>query len=79
MPPPSTLGRQPQRRRIGGQVHQPANGRAVDDDNTRWLAALVAAHGWPRISDVGLEAAHAAWLLVSMRTPTPPSSRPFWR
>jgi hypothetical protein len=37
---------------------------AVDMDNTAWLKQLVAEHGWPRISQVGAEAAGHAWLLV---------------
>ncbi|MFC4337582.1 DUF6624 domain-containing protein [Salininema proteolyticum] len=38
--------------------------RQVDDDNTAWLKQVVADHGWPLISYVGEEAAHAAWLLA---------------
>lgn len=36
----------------------------VDGENTAWLKAHVAAHGWIRISDHGEAASGAAWLLV---------------
>ncbi|GAB3922809.1 hypothetical protein GCM10029976_012140 [Kribbella albertanoniae] len=36
----------------------------VDADNTRWLLKVVTEHGWPRMSDVGEEAATNAWLLA---------------
>jgi len=36
----------------------------VDGENTTWLKAHVAAHGWIRISDHGEAASGAAWLLV---------------
>lgn len=35
-----------------------------DDDNTRWLKSMVAEHGWPRISEVGRDASHRAWLIA---------------
>ncbi|WP_344076418.1 DUF6624 domain-containing protein [Luedemannella helvata] len=38
--------------------------RAVDDENTRWLTAVLDRHGWPRRSQVGEHAAHAASLLA---------------
>lgn len=37
---------------------------SIDEDNTSYLQTVVAEHGWPKISDVGEEAAGAAWLLV---------------
>lgn len=37
---------------------------AEDYDNTEWLKNIVAERGWPKISDVGEQAAGAAWLLV---------------
>jgi hypothetical protein len=37
---------------------------AVDADNTRWMKALVTAHGWPGISQIGTEGGGNAWLLV---------------
>ncbi|MFB6722886.1 DUF6624 domain-containing protein [Kribbella sp. NPDC056345] len=36
----------------------------VDADNTRWLLKFVTEHGWPRMSDVGEEAATNTWLLA---------------
>lgn len=36
----------------------------IDLDNTSYLRDVVAKSGWPKISDVGSEAARAAWLLV---------------
>ena len=38
--------------------------QSVDDDNTRWLADLLARRGWPGRTLVGEEAAQAAWLLA---------------
>lgn len=52
-------------------------GRAVDADNTWWLAALVAEHGWPHINNVGFEAAHAAWLLAQHADADPVQQRTF--
>lgn len=37
---------------------------AADHANTEWLKGVIAEHGWPKISDVGEEAATNAWLLV---------------
>ncbi|MEV4629156.1 DUF6624 domain-containing protein [Micromonospora sp. NPDC049523] len=37
---------------------------AVDAENTAWLKGILDRHGWPRRSDVGDEAAVAAWLLA---------------
>lgn len=37
---------------------------AVDEDNTDWMKALVARHGWPTTERVGKEGAGNAWLLV---------------
>jgi len=36
----------------------------VDQANTAWLKADLQATGWPRVSQMGKEADHAAWLLV---------------
>lgn len=60
------LDQQVRRNAPGGRwtEQEREQGHAVDADNTRWLAALVAERGWPRINDVGVEAAHAAWLLA---------------
>jgi hypothetical protein len=57
--PPLTL--------LGKAIVQSMIGRAMarhDHDNTEWLKGVVAEHGWPRISEVGKEAAGKAWLLV---------------
>ncbi|MFB9831003.1 DUF6624 domain-containing protein [Actinoallomurus acaciae] len=51
--------------------------RVVDADNTRWLAAVAAEYGWPRISDVGLDAAHAAWLIAQHADADPVQQRIF--
>ena len=37
---------------------------AVDADNTTWLASVLDRHGWPLRSQVGEQAATAAWLLA---------------
>lgn len=36
----------------------------IDSENTAWLKGIVSERGWPRYSDVGVEAGDAAWLLV---------------
>lgn len=36
----------------------------IDTENTQWLDAAVAKHGWPGKSMVGTDGAQAAWLLV---------------
>lgn len=36
----------------------------VDRDNTAWLTRVVDEHGWPTVSQVGADGAHAAWLLA---------------
>lgn len=36
----------------------------VAADNTAWLAEIVTQQGWPRLSDVGEEAAIGAWVLA---------------
>src|SRR5580704_3400756 len=36
----------------------------VDGDNTRWLADLLAARGWPGRTLAGEDGAHAAWLIA---------------
>jgi hypothetical protein len=38
--------------------------RAVDAENLPWLKQVIADVGWPGISVVGKDGAHAAWLLV---------------
>ena len=52
---------------VGQAIAQSMIGRAmvrIDHDNTEWLKGIVAEHGWPKISEVGKEAAGKAWLLV---------------
>lgn len=43
---------------------------AIDADNTRWLACLIAVHGWPGCRLVGPDGAHAAFMLAR-RAPAP--------
>lgn len=38
--------------------------RAVDNENTRRIREVVARHGWPGRTLVGVDGAHAVWLLV---------------
>jgi hypothetical protein len=38
--------------------------QAIDEENTAWLRNVVRERGWPKRSEVGDEAAGAAWLLV---------------
>lgn len=38
--------------------------RMADRENTTRLVAVVKQHGWPTITRVGVDGAHAAWLLV---------------
>ena len=52
---------------LGKAIAQSMIGRVMvrlDHDNTEWLKGIVAKHGWPKISQVGKEAAGKAWLLV---------------
>jgi hypothetical protein len=44
---------------------------AVDAENLPWLKAVVAEHGWPGSSLVGVDGAHAMWLLVQHATADP--------
>lgn len=37
---------------------------SVDKENTEFLRKVIKAHGWPGISSVGHEVAHAAWTLA---------------
>jgi hypothetical protein len=56
---------------LGEQWH------SIDDDNTRWLADLVASRGWPGRTLVGDEAAQAAWLLAQHADQDPVQQRAF--
>lgn len=38
--------------------------RAIDMESTAFLKSMVDSRGWPRVSEVGEDGAHAAWLLV---------------
>src|ERR1700724_1583763 len=38
--------------------------READGENLPWLKCVIAAHGWPGASEVGVDGAHAAWLLA---------------
>lgn len=49
----------------------------VDTDNTAWLAEIVTQQGWPRLSDVGEEAATGAWVLAQHADMQPESQRMF--
>jgi len=42
-------------------VHDVTN---ADEQNTKWLAAIIEKHGWPTQSLVGKDGSNAAWLLV---------------
>jgi Sulfotransferase family len=47
-----------------GEREQALQIMAMDADNTAWLKTTIEAVGWPGHSLVGIEAAHAAWLLA---------------
>ena len=51
--------------------------KSIDDDNTRWLADLLASRGWPGRTLVGEEAAQAAWLLAQHADQDPIQQRAF--
>jgi hypothetical protein len=51
--------------------------QSVDDDNTWWLADLLASRGWPGRTLVGEEAAQAAWLLAQHADHDPVQQRAF--
>jgi len=51
--------------------------QSVDDDNTRWLAELLASRGWPGQTLVGEKAAPAAWLLAQHADRDPVQQRAF--
>lgn len=36
----------------------------IDDDNREWLKGIINKDGWPGVSRVGKDGAHAAWLMV---------------
>ena len=49
----------------------------MDTDNTRWLADLVAARGWPGCTLAGPDGAKAAWLLAQHADRDPELQRTF--
>lgn len=51
--------------------------QSIDDDNTRWLADLLASRGWPEQTFVGEQAAQAAWLLAQHADRDPIQQRAF--
>jgi len=42
----------------------------IDRENLRWFAPLVAVHGWPGHRLVGVDGAHAAWV-IAQHAPAP--------
>lgn len=51
--------------------------QSMDQDNTRWLAELVARRGWPGRTLVGDEGAQAGWLLAQHADQDPIQQRAF--
>jgi predicted RNA-binding Zn-ribbon protein involved in translation (DUF1610 family) len=47
----------------------------VDQQNSRWLAAVLDEHGWPGRRLVGDDRAHAAWLIAQHADHDPPFQR----
>lgn len=54
-----------------------AEWQRTDEGNTRWLAELVAAHGWPGETVTGADGAAAAWLLAQHADGDPVQQRAF--
>jgi predicted RNA-binding Zn-ribbon protein involved in translation (DUF1610 family) len=52
---------------------------AIDADNTGWLTGIIDQSGWPGRSQVGDEAARAAWLLAQHADCRPAAQRRFWQ
>jgi hypothetical protein len=52
--------------------------REVDAENLPWLKAVVAESGWPGSSLVGVDGAHAMWLMSSTRPRTSRSCASAW-
>lgn len=51
----------------------------VDHNNTAWLAGIVARGGWPRSSEIGEDAATAAWVLAQHADDSPDVQLTFHR
>jgi len=51
--------------------------QSIDDNNTRWLADLLARRGWPGRTLVGEQAAQATWLLAQHADHDPVQQRAF--
>ena len=49
---------------VTGDDPRLADLRKVDQENRAWLKQLIEKSGWPGASQVGVDGAHAAWLLV---------------
>ncbi len=54
-----------------------ARWQRIDEDNTTWLAGVVAERGWPGRSMAGEDGAHAAWLLAQHADQQPQVQRDF--
>ena len=54
-----------------------AEWQRIDEENTRWLAEVLSARGWPGRTLVGEEGAGAAWLLAQHADRDPVRQRAF--
>jgi hypothetical protein len=54
-----------------------AEWQRIDEGNTRWLAELIAAHGWPGEAVAGADGAAASWLLAQHADGDPVQQRAF--
>jgi uncharacterized protein DUF6624 len=54
-----------------------AQWQRIDEENTRWLAEVLSARGWPGRTLVGEEGAGAAWLLAQHADRDPVRQRAF--
>jgi len=68
-------------RRGGYMVQLPdelaADWQRIDEENTRWLAEVLSARGWPGWTLAGEEGAGAAWLLAQHSDHDPVQQRAF--
>lgn len=70
------------RRQVEGHSDEPRTAQwaavaEVDHNNTAWLAGIVQRGGWPRSSEVGADAAAAAWVLAQHADDSPDVQRTF--